>query len=138
MNDEPCLCGALRKATRAVTRLYDDALRTVDLRIMQFAVLRNLARLGAQRMRDLAELMVLEETTLTRSVAILDERGLVAVKPGADRRERVVSITAAGRATLAAALPLWETAQARMRDGLAEDWSAFVAQLIGVTESAAP
>src|SRR4051812_48005009 len=102
----PCLCGALRKATRAVTRLYDDALRPADLRITQFALLRTLVRGGEQRMRDLSAVLVVEETALNRSVRALADRGWVAIRTGDDRRERLLSVTAVGRAVLAEAEPL--------------------------------
>ena len=134
----PCLCGALRKATRAVTRLYDDALRPSGLRITQFAVLRTLVRRGPMRMRDLSAVLVLEETTLNRSVRLLHERGWIAIRTGRDRRERMLSITAAGRAVLAEAEPLWAAAQQRMTDELGAGWDGLVRSLREVTESAAP
>ncbi|MEO7732741.1 MAG: winged helix DNA-binding protein [Kofleriaceae bacterium] len=134
----PCLCSALRKATRAVTRLYDEALRPADLRITQFALLRNLARRGEQRMRDLSALLAMEETGLNRSVRALAERGWIAIRTGEDRRERLLSITAAGRAVIAEAEPLWLAAQRRMADDLGASWEPLVRALGDVTASAAP
>jgi len=134
----PCLCGALRKATRAVTRLYDDALRPAELRITQFALLRNLVRGGEQRMRDLSAVLVVEETALNRSARALCERGWVAIRTGDDRRERLLSITAAGRAVLAEAEPLWQTAQRRMTDELGGNLERLVRALGELTASAAP
>jgi len=134
----PCLCSALRKATRAVTRLYDEALRPADLRITQFALLRNLARHGEQRMRDLGALLVLEETGLNRSVRALADRGWIAIRTGDDRRERLLAITAAGRAVIAEAEPLWLAAQRRMADELGDGWAPLVRALGDVTASAAP
>jgi DNA-binding MarR family transcriptional regulator len=134
----PCLCGALRKATRAVTRLYDDALRPAELRITQYAVLRNLVRGGEQRMRDLSAVLVVEETGLNRSVRGLCERGWIAIRTGADRRERLLSITAAGRAVLAEAEPLWAAAQRRMAEELGAGWEPLLRALGDVTASVAP
>jgi DNA-binding MarR family transcriptional regulator len=134
----PCLCGALRKATRAVTRLYDDALRPAGLRVTQFALLRHLVRDGEQRMRDLSASLVVDETALNRSVRPLHDKGWIAIRTGRDRRERMLSITAAGRALLVEAEPLWLAAQQRMSHGLGARWDVLVRSLREVTESAAP
>lgn len=135
---QACLCGALRKATRAVTRLYDDALRPAGLRITQFALLRNLVRGGEQRMRDLSALLVVEETALNRSVRGLHDRGWVAIRTGSDKRERLLAITPAGKAVLADAEPLWLGAQRRMNDELGSRWDGLLRGLAEVTASAAP
>ena len=134
----PCLCGALRKATRAVTRLYDDALRPAGLRVTQFALLRHLVRDGEQRMRDLSARLVVDETALNRSVRPLHDKGWIAIRTGRDRRERMLSITPAGRALLADAEPLWLAAQQRMSHELGARWDILVRSLREVTESAAP
>src|SRR5262245_6196319 len=134
----PCLCTALRKASRAVTRLYDDALRPAGLRVTQFALLRHLVRGGEQRMRDLSAKLVVDETALNRSVRPLHDRGWIAIRTGDDRRERMLSITAAGRALLADAEPLWSAAQQRMSDELGASWDVLMRSLRTVTASAAP
>ncbi len=134
----PCLCGALRKATRAVTRIYDDALRPSGLRITQLALLRQLSRRGELRMHDLSAVLVVEDTTLNRSARAMQDRGWIEIRTGSDRRERMVSITAAGRAVLAEAEPLWAEAQRRMTDELGKNFDALVRSLAEVTRSAAP
>jgi DNA-binding MarR family transcriptional regulator len=134
----PCLCTALRKATRAVTRLYDDALRPAGLRVTQFALLRNLVRSGELRMRDLSGLLVVEETGLQRSVRALHDRGWIAIRTGDDRRERWLSITAAGRALLVEAEPLWIAAQRHMSAELGGTGDVLMRSLGEVTASAAP
>lgn len=129
----------LRRATRSVTRLYDDALRPLELRITQFSLLRQLVRHGEQRMRDLAARVVLEETALNRAVRGLESRGWIAIRTGKqDRRERMLSITPAGRALLAEAEPRWLAAQQRMTDELGPSWDVLVRGLTEVTERAAP
>ena len=114
----PCLCNALRRASRAVTRLYEQELRGVGLRTTQYSLLSLLHRLGEVRQGDLGPLTVLDETTLTRTFRPLVDRGWVAVRAGEDRRERLVSITAAGKAKLAKARPAWERAQQRLQSSL--------------------
>ena len=126
----PCLCNALRQASRAVTRLYDDELRSVGLRTTQYSLLRYLKHFGAVRQRDLGGATSLDETTLTRNLRPLIDAGWVAVDAGEDRREKLVRLTSAGTAKLAKALPAWERAQERMRSRLPKtDWSGLLALL---------
>jgi DNA-binding MarR family transcriptional regulator len=126
----PCLCNVLRQASRAVTRLYDEELRSVGLRTTQYSLLRYLKRFGAVRQRDLGVATSLDETTLTRSLRPLIDAGWVTADPGEDRREKHVSLTSAGSAKLAKALPAWERAQERMRSRLPKArWSELLALL---------
>ena len=107
----PCLCAALRQASRAVSRLYDEELRGVGLRTTQYSLLSVLARAGQVRQGDLSTLTSLDETTLTRNLRpLLDARWIV-VRSGDDRREKLVTITKAGIAKLVEARPAWERAQ---------------------------
>src|SRR5262249_52815145 len=94
----PCLCNALRQATRAVSRLYDEELRGAGLRTTQYSLLLRLRSAGEVRQRDLGGLTSLDETTLTRSLRPLIDAGWVAVRPGEDRREKLVRLTDAGPA----------------------------------------
>src|SRR5882724_4883243 len=129
-NTIPCLCSALRQASRSVSRLYDEELRGVGLRATQFSLLRILARAGQVRQGDLGGLAHLEETTLTRNLRPLVDAGWVSIQSGEDRREKLVRITEAGTAKLAEARPAWERAQKRMRALLPEGtWQNLLAIL---------
>ena len=107
----PCACGRLRRATRAITQLYDDAMAPAELRVTQFSLLRTLARSGPMRISELAAAQLLDRTALSRNLDPLIARGLVEVTPGRDARTREVALTRAGRAALRAAIPCWERAQ---------------------------
>jgi DNA-binding MarR family transcriptional regulator len=134
----PCLCNALRQASRAVSRLYDEELRGAGLRTTQYALLRVLARAGPVRQGDLGGLAHLDETTLTRNLRPLAAAGWVSSRSGQDRREKLVSITAAGTAKLAEARPAWQRAQARMQALLPQEtWQGLLAILPEVTRLAA-
>ena len=127
----PCLCNALRQATRAVSRLYDDELRSVGLRTTQFSLLRRLRRAGGVRQRDLGGLTFLDETTLTRNLRPLIAAGWVAIRPGEDRREKLVRLTDAGAAKLHEAEPAWERAQKRLRSRMPKrTWSNLLDHLL--------
>ena len=123
----PCLCNALRRADRAVSRLYDEELRGVGLRTTQYSLLRRLRSAGEVRQRDLGGLTSLDETTLTRNLRPLIDAGWVATRPGEDRREKLIRLTDAGEAKLHEARPAWERAQERLRSRLPkETWSSLL------------
>ena len=109
-----CNCAALRQASRFVTRIYDEALAPVGLGINQFSILARLGRQGPLVMQDLARALVMDRSTLGHLLRPLARRDLVFfAADGADARCRLVSLTPAGEALLAAARPLWAAAQDR-------------------------
>ena len=133
----PCLCNALRQADRAVSRLYDEELRGVGLRTTQYSLLRWLRHAGEVRQRDLGALTSLDETTLTRNLRPLIDAGWVALRPGEDRREKLIRLTDAGAAKLHEARPAWERAQERLRSRLPkETWSTLLELLPELTQLA--
>jgi len=126
----PCLCNALRQASRAVSRLYDEELRSVGLRTTQYSLLCYLRRAGEVRQRDLGGLTSLDETTLTRNLRPLIDSGWVAIGAGEDRREKHIRLTDAGATKLRQARPAWERAQERMQSRLPKAaWSGLLATL---------
>jgi DNA-binding MarR family transcriptional regulator len=116
MADE-CLCFRVRRVSRALTRLYDEALRPLEIQATQLTVL-NAAALLEERdapMGTLADVLAMDLTTLSRNLRPLEASGLLGrERSEADRRVRVVRLTAKGRETLEEALPLWEEAHARV------------------------
>ena len=106
-----CACGRLRRATRALTQLYDDAMAPAGLRVTQFSLLRTLARDGALRISDLAERLLLDRTALSRNLDPLVEQGYVDIRRGNDARTREAALTRKGGAALRAATPYWAHAQ---------------------------
>lgn len=116
-----CIAGNLRQTTRAVSQLYDEAIRPSGLRGTQFTLLIALAVAGRAPINGLANALVMDRTTLSRNLKPLERQGWVHIESGADRRRRLVSITSAGKAVLATALPLWEAAQSRMIDELGHE-----------------
>ncbi|MEP6940448.1 MAG: MarR family winged helix-turn-helix transcriptional regulator [Rudaea sp.] len=110
-----CVCVTLRRAARALSQVYDEALASSGLRITQFSLLRGIARLEPVSIGDLAQMQVLDRTTMSRNLAPLERAGLVRQAPGDDRRTSQVQVTPAGHAAIARALPLWRKAQRRIR-----------------------
>ena len=133
----PCLCAALRQASRAVTRIYDAELRGSGLRSTQHSLLRLLERAGEVRQGDLGEMACLDETSLTRGLRPLEKGGWVTIRAGVDRREKLIAITEAGRAKVEEASPAWLKAQERIRLTLPEGtWDILFKVLPDVTNAA--
>lgn len=114
MSKSQCLCTRLRRATRGVTRIYDDALRDVGLNVAQFSLLRNLQRLDQPSISVLAEAMGLDRSTMGRNLKLLQADGLIALSGGEDQRSRVVQLSALGEARLAEAIAPWKEAQRQL------------------------
>ena len=106
-----CACGRLRRATRALTQLYDDLLAPAGLRLTQFSLLRTLKRDGPLRINELATRQLLDRTALSRNLDPLVAQGLVNIVRGHDARTREVAISPKGRKALDAAEPHWTRAQ---------------------------
>src|SRR5687768_18110109 len=115
-----CTAARLRRASRAMSRHYDEILAPSGLRGTQFSLLVALSLTGQAPVLRLADELGLDRTTMTRNLAPLERDGLVGSVPGADRRIRLIHLTEAGRRKLAKALPLWEQAQRRVVDTLGE------------------
>jgi DNA-binding MarR family transcriptional regulator len=104
----------LRRATRAITQVYDAALRPSGLRNTQFTLLVLVQGLGPIGVGELAEHSGTDRTTLTRNLALLERDGLVSSESGDDARVRLFSLTPAGVESADTAFPLWERAQKRI------------------------
>ena len=118
--EQACVCQALRRAARSVSRRYETALRPVGLKAGQFSILAGLQRERAVPLGELARVLGLDRTTLTRDLQPLVRRELVASSGGEDRRVRLLELTEAGRELLRAAEPLWREAQAASRAAVPE------------------
>jgi DNA-binding MarR family transcriptional regulator len=109
-----CICVNLRRAARAISSIYDEALTTSGIKITQFSLLRAVERHEPIAVSALAEEMELERTTMARNLIPLERDGLITLTVGEDQRVTEVRLTKAGGAAIAKALPLWESAQAEI------------------------
>jgi DNA-binding MarR family transcriptional regulator len=112
-----CTCFRLRSLTRAVTRRYDAHLARAGLRTTQYSLMLNLLK-APLTMAQLAAVLSMERTTLTRNLRPLLDAGWLAVTPGADARQRHVSLTTEGRRALKAARQQWQRAQTELGEVL--------------------
>ncbi len=126
-----CVSNNLHQTARAVTRIYGEELRPTGIKRSQFSILGYLYRFGELRLTELADILFMERTTLTRNLKPLEKQGLIEIKADPkDRRAKLLSITPEGRSRFNEALVLWRKAQKRVLEtfGL-EEWQALEATL---------
>ena len=135
----PCMCGTLRRTSRALTQLYEQALRPFGLRATQLTILQVLSLTGEVSQGQLGEILAMDSTSLTRTLAIMGREGWVTARRGKDRRERWVRLSSAGEMQLRRALPVWEKVQSRLRHRLgAQAWKNLLQlthQVTGVVKT---
>ncbi|MEM7662957.1 MAG: MarR family winged helix-turn-helix transcriptional regulator [Pseudomonadota bacterium] len=122
-----CVVFNLRRASRIVTRRYEQALRPVNLSAFQFSALVALAKAGKLPQAKLASFMGMDVSTLTRNLKPLIKRQLIETRANPrDGRAKVITITNDGRACLDRALPLWEDAQQEtLKELNADEWAGL-------------
>jgi DNA-binding MarR family transcriptional regulator len=115
-----CACYNLRRASRVVTQLFDAYFEELGLKSTQYTVLAALMYESAGRpsVTHLAHALVLEQSSLSRNLAVLERQGLVRYEPGDDKRERIVLLTRAGRIALTRGYPVWKAAQRAVAEAL--------------------
>ena len=125
----PCASTALRKASRAVGRLYDAALEPSGLTANQLSILRTIERMGDPPLARLSERMVMDRTSLYRALAPMERDGWVRIEPATGRSKRV-RLTPTGREVSEAAAAAWDRVQGRFVDAVGLDrWESFAATL---------
>jgi len=133
----PCMCASFRRTARALSQLYEEAMRPTGLRGTQFTILQALSMTGEITQGDLGEVLALDSTTLTRTLDILSRHGWIAKRQGKDRRERWLRLSPAGQKQFNAALPAWQKVQDRLRREMGhERWQALLQMTQEVTEAA--
>ena len=107
----PCYCATLRQAARAVTVLYEDMLGDSGLHATQYTALQLLESAPNLTTTELAEALGVDQTTATRTLALIRKAGFASDTVGNDRRQRRWILTAQGQALLRKLKPRWEAAQ---------------------------
>ena len=131
----PCACATLRRTTRLVSQLYEEALRPRGITGPQFTLMQALKVGPGMSQNQLATVLGMDSTTLTRSLALLRKRGWVVSQPGEDRRVVRLSLTRAGERQFERALPHWESAQKRLKKALGDDnWNKMIDAVVRTAE----
>ena len=105
-----CASFNFRRTARAVTQHYDAALQESGIRSTQFAILVGIAKNQPVSIGALAEVLIIDQTTLTRSLRLLQKQGLIKISERSAMRQRFLTIAPKGVRTLACSLPLWRKA----------------------------
>jgi DNA-binding MarR family transcriptional regulator len=116
----PCACANLRRAARAVTRLYNRELLSDGIEITQFTLMMTLNEVGEISQGELGEILALDSTSLTRMLKLLKDHGWVQAKEGDDRRFRLFRLSKAGREKFRQCVPHWKHAEEQLRAALGE------------------
>lgn len=133
----PCVCNTLRMVSRAVTQLYDEVLRPSRLRVTQFSILAAIGRMGEANLRQLGGALAIDQTTLTRSLNLLERDRLIQRVSHPDRRVKAMGLTSKGERALEVARPLWAQAQDKiLRELGAKAWADAQRRLAQVLDIA--
>jgi DNA-binding MarR family transcriptional regulator len=128
-----CYCIVLRKASRRLTSLYDEALAPFGINLAQYSLLRNVVRKAPISLTELAGLLDLDRSTVGRNARVMVRMGLLAMGQGEDQREQALSPTERGREVLAGAVPVWDRVQedieAKLGPQKAEQLQSLLAEL---------
>lgn len=102
-----CASFNFRRTARAITRLYDSRLIASGIRSTQFAILVGIAKNQPVPITALADMLVTDATTLSRSLRLLQKQGLITISGRSTMRQRFLAITSKGERALQRTLPLW-------------------------------
>ncbi|MGC1295999.1 MAG: hypothetical protein WA869_13275 [Alloacidobacterium sp.] len=126
----PCYGASVRKASRILTRVYDETLAPSGLNLTQFSIAYLLNRHGSATITDLAAWMDTDKTAMGRNLLPLQRERLISIQEGRDRRSREVTLTFSGLANYKRAIPLWKKAQKQAEKMLGKSQAAAMRSLL--------
>jgi DNA-binding MarR family transcriptional regulator len=126
-----CIALRLRLLNRVVTHLYDEALRSLDLKISQLNLLVVIAKLGLAQPAKVCQILQLDTSTLSRNVERMRAKGWLETVRGEDARTQPFRLTPQGKKLLARAVPAWERAQRKATKIVGHDGIALLDELAG-------
>jgi DNA-binding MarR family transcriptional regulator len=111
-----------RRTARAVTRLFDLAFQNSGVRSTQFTILVAVAKTQPCSLTTLSNVLLIDSTTLTRSLRLLQKEGWLTVSARSTKRQRFVNLTSLGEQILARTVPLWRRAQEQFVGTVGQDF----------------
>ena len=115
-----CVCFNLRKASRLMSQVYDQALKPTGLKVTQFSLMVAVAGNNGITIGKLARPLGMDRTTLSRNAKLLEKKGLIEIGEGEDRREQILNLTEKGAGLLLEAIPVWEQVQKQVTEKMGE------------------
>jgi DNA-binding MarR family transcriptional regulator len=126
-----CVFRHVARTSRAVTSVYDATFAPLELTAGQFDLMMTLHQAGPQTVGNLAKLAAMDASTVPRAIKPLVDRDMVAVRQGEDRRQRIITLTAAGRKRVLRAAAAWEKAQRAVVKEFGEaNWQSMMRELM--------
>lgn len=119
-NKLKCTCRNIRMTARVTTQYFDKIFLEAGIKAAQFALLSDISSHGTITINELAEILLMDQTTVTRNIENLRKLNYVYVEQGRDLRKKYVSISKNGYAKLQEALPLWLEAQENLISQIGE------------------
>ncbi|WP_010585750.1 MarR family winged helix-turn-helix transcriptional regulator [Schlesneria paludicola] len=116
-----CIAGRLRLLNRVITKLYDDALRPLGVKLSQGNILAVTAKLGVARPTEVCDILELDASTLSRTVERMVANGWLEILPGEDGRHHPFRLTQEGTQLMEKAIPAWEKAQTEATKLIGDD-----------------
>lgn len=130
MSNASCYCIVLRKASRRISALYDEALEPHGINIAQFSAIRTIKRNAPISLTELAHKLDLDRSTVGRNMKVLERMGIVVSETGKDQREALLSLTPEGMALLERTDPIWEEVQNQVESRLGPDHARQLGELL--------
>jgi len=125
-----CTNATLRKANRLIGQAFDNQLQPSGLKATQFTLLATLDKMGSTPISKLAEVMVMDRTTLSRNLKPLVNKGLISILGEQDQRIRQVLLTKEGQGAFEQAKPHWQAIQNKMVERIGQErWGQFLEDL---------
>lgn len=117
-----CACRNLRMTSRVITQYFDKAFQSSGLRATQFALLADISSRESSTVGELADVLLMDQTTVTRNIEILRKSGHIDVRlADDDSRKRCITINELGIIALKAAIPSWDKAQQHIEENIGKE-----------------
>jgi DNA-binding MarR family transcriptional regulator len=126
----PCYGASVRRASRILTRVYDEALAPSGLNLTQFSIAYLLSHHGPATISDLGAWMDTDKTAMGRNLLPMERDRLISIQKGEDRRSRRVALTSSGAARYKKGVPLWQKAQKRVEKLLGKPQATALRSLL--------
>jgi DNA-binding MarR family transcriptional regulator len=138
----PCFSATCRQASRAISQQYEEALRPAGIEGTHFTLTMLIRSLPGLTSGEIGARMVMDKTTVTRTLQLMEKAVLIAWVAGRDRREKRWHLTSHGEAVYQQAHPLWLQAQEQLRQQVGQDllvaWQRLTFDLVAAVTDTHP
>ena len=119
MDIECCFNLTMRQSNRILTQFYEERLAQVGVKSGQFALLRAINKLKQTTNKELQEILVIDQTTLSRNLKPLIRDNLLVISTDEqDQRRKLIRLSSAGEKLYLEVLPIWQNIQRELVDKL--------------------